>query len=85
MCLNAGKLDGLCEEWQSLQPGGESNPDESRAAVSKAVDLYFDFYIEIRQSKEREVRNRRPCGRSTRSWVGRLARWTRRGDGDLWW
>ena len=47
MCLNAGKLDGLCEEWQSPQPGGESNPDESRAAVSKAVDLYFDLYIQI--------------------------------------
>jgi hypothetical protein len=47
MCLNAGKLDGLCEEWQSPQPGGESDPDESRAAVSKTVDLYFQLYIEI--------------------------------------
>jgi len=47
MCLNVGKLDGLCEEWQSPQPGGESDPDESRAAVSKAVELYFELFIQI--------------------------------------
>ena len=47
MCLIGGKLDGLCEEWQSPLPVGELEPDESRALLSEAVTLYFELYIQI--------------------------------------
>lgn len=47
MCLKAGKLDGLCDEWQPPQPKGELDPDERRTAVSKAVEVYFELFIQI--------------------------------------